>query len=43
MPIIEDFAVVDDHNAPAEFFNVVQIVRGEQHRGAKFAIDGTKK
>ena len=43
MAIVEDFAVVNDHDAAAEFFDVVEIVSGEQYRRAKFAIDGAQK
>ena len=43
MAVVEDFAVIDDHDAAAELFDVVEVVGGEQHRGAKFAIDGAQK
>src|SRR5690348_1674461 len=41
--VIEEAAVVDDHDAAAKFFNVVEIVRGEQHGGLEFAIDGAEE
>ena len=41
--IVENFAVVNNHDPATKLFDVVQIVRGEQDRGAKFAIDGAKE
>ncbi len=43
MAVVEDFAVVNDHYAATEFFDVVEIVGGEQDCGAKFAIDGAQE
>ncbi len=43
MAVVEDFAVVNDHDAAAEFFDVVEIVGGKEDGGAKFAIDGAQK
>src|SRR5271167_3215770 len=41
--VVEDGAAVDDHDAAAEFFDVVQIMRGEKDRGFVAPIDGAEK
>src|SRR5215472_4014689 len=37
--VIKEASVVDNHDAAAKFFNVVEIVGGEQDGGLKFAVD----
>ena len=41
--VVEQAAVVDDHNAAAELFDVIEVVRGQQNGGLKFAIDGAQE
>src|ERR1700722_17871392 len=41
--IVQHFAVVNNHDAAAEFLDVVEVVRRQQHRGAEFAIDGPQE
>ena len=41
---VEEHApVVDDHDPAAKLFDVVQVVRRQQNRGVKFAIDGAQE
>src|ERR1700746_178927 len=35
--------VVNDHDAAAKLFNIVEVVRRQQNRGVKFAIDGAQE
>ena len=35
--------MIDDHDAPAQFLDIVEIVCRQQHRRAKFAIDRTQE
>ena len=35
--------MVDDHDAAAQLLDIVEVVRGEQHGGSEFAIDGAQK
>src|SRR5580698_3630434 len=43
LAIIENFAAVDDHDAAAEFFDVVEVVSSQKYGGVKFAIDGPQE
>src|SRR5277367_2481846 len=43
LAVVEHFTVVNNHNPAAKFFDVVQVVRSQQHRGAEFAIDGAQE
>ena len=42
-PIVKDAAVVNDHDAAAELFDVVEIVSGEKDGGAELAVDGAEE
>src|SRR5579872_1347832 len=41
--VIEKAAMIDDHDAAAKFFDVVEVVRGQQDGGLKFTIDGAQE
>ncbi len=41
--IVEDAAVIDDHDAAAKLLDIVEIVSGEQNGGVKLAIDGAQE
>src|SRR5580700_3051220 len=41
--VIEDCTAVDDHDAAAEFFDVVEIVGGEKDSGFVALVDGAEK
>ena len=41
--VVEDGAAVDDHDAAAEFFDVVEIVGGEKDRGFVALVDGAEE
>ena len=41
--VVEDGAAVDDHDAAAKFFDVVEIVGGEKDRGFIALVDGPEK
>src|SRR5580704_2394285 len=43
MAVVQHLAVVNNHDAAAKLFDIVEVVGSEQNRGAEFAIDGAQK